>query len=104
ACSLFFFSSRRRHTRWPRDWSSDVCSSDLILSAEADSRCTAADARALGGHETGSGRAFFADRPARARGARLGVAAGGGGRRGAQIGRASWRGGVEGSGGLGTRE
>src|SRR5690625_4949271 len=28
--SLFFFSSRRRHTRWPRDWSSDVCSSDLI--------------------------------------------------------------------------
>src|SRR5207253_7254700 len=22
-------SSRRRHTRWPRDWSSDVCSSDL---------------------------------------------------------------------------
>src|SRR6266702_4157233 len=26
---LFFFSRRRRHTRWPRDWSSDVCSSDL---------------------------------------------------------------------------
>src|SRR5690625_4247924 len=26
----FFSSSRRRHTRWPRDWSSDVCSSDLI--------------------------------------------------------------------------
>src|SRR6266508_2590120 len=25
----FFFSRRRRHTRWPRDWSSDVCSSDL---------------------------------------------------------------------------
>src|SRR5207253_7754113 len=23
-------SGRRRHTRWPRDWSSDVCSSDLI--------------------------------------------------------------------------
>src|SRR5690625_6529421 len=23
-------ASRRRHTRWPRDWSSDVCSSDLI--------------------------------------------------------------------------
>src|SRR5690625_7776285 len=22
---VFFFSSRRRHTRWPRDWSSDVC-------------------------------------------------------------------------------
>src|SRR5215510_7135731 len=30
--SDFFFSSRRRHTRWPRDWSSDVCSSDLMLS------------------------------------------------------------------------
>src|SRR5690625_6609397 len=25
------FSSRRRHTRWPRDWSSDVCSSDLEM-------------------------------------------------------------------------
>src|SRR5437660_3199617 len=24
-CFFFFFSSRRRHTRWPRDWSSDVC-------------------------------------------------------------------------------
>src|SRR5690625_7494873 len=28
---MLFFSSRRRHKRWPRDWSSDVCSSDLIL-------------------------------------------------------------------------
>src|SRR5690625_6692899 len=28
---VFFFSSRRRHTRWPRDWSSDVCSSDHEL-------------------------------------------------------------------------
>src|SRR2546429_8360523 len=27
----FFFSSRRRHTRCSRDWSSDVCSSDLLL-------------------------------------------------------------------------
>src|SRR5437870_8609082 len=32
---MFFFSSRRRHTRWPRDWSSDVCSSDLIRTARA---------------------------------------------------------------------
>src|SRR5439155_8883477 len=31
ADDFFFFSSRRRHTRWPRDWSSDVCSSDLFL-------------------------------------------------------------------------
>src|SRR4051794_8400063 len=30
ALVLFFFSSRRRHTRWTGDWSSDVCSSDLI--------------------------------------------------------------------------
>src|SRR6266508_5419513 len=29
----FFCSSRRRHTRWPRDWSSDVCSSDLLEAA-----------------------------------------------------------------------
>src|SRR6266496_593234 len=29
---FFFFSSRRRHTRSLRDWSSDVCSSDLALS------------------------------------------------------------------------
>src|SRR3712207_8999652 len=28
--SVFFFSSRRRHTRYWRDWSSDVCSSDLV--------------------------------------------------------------------------
>src|SRR5438105_5860832 len=28
-CLRFFFSSRRRHTRSTRDWSSDVCSSDL---------------------------------------------------------------------------
>src|SRR5438874_7304632 len=30
-CVCFFFSSRRRHTRSLRDWSSDVCSSDLLL-------------------------------------------------------------------------
>src|SRR5699024_6926332 len=30
-CFFFFFSSRRRHTRSKRDWSSDVCSSDLRL-------------------------------------------------------------------------
>src|SRR6266511_5165439 len=28
---FFFFSSRRRHTRFSRDWSSDVCSSDLPI-------------------------------------------------------------------------
>src|SRR5256885_7057849 len=29
-CFFFFFSSRRRHTRLQGDWSSDVCSSDLV--------------------------------------------------------------------------
>src|SRR5437868_15416417 len=32
---VFFFSSRRRHTRSKRDWSSDVCSSDLFLDFSA---------------------------------------------------------------------
>src|SRR5262249_58804875 len=31
-CLFFFFSSRRRHTSLVSDWSSDVCSSDLIFS------------------------------------------------------------------------
>src|SRR3712207_5541342 len=31
---VFFFSSRRRHTRYWRDWSSDVCSSDLLITAD----------------------------------------------------------------------
>src|SRR5579863_10217344 len=34
-CRLcFFFSSRSRHTRWTGDWSSDVCSSDLVIRGE----------------------------------------------------------------------
>src|SRR5438876_3800314 len=32
---MFFFSSRRRHTRWTGDWSSDVCSSDLPCTSTA---------------------------------------------------------------------
>src|SRR5690606_40210334 len=35
---LFFFSSRRRHTRFSRDWSSDVCSSDLFLTLACSCR------------------------------------------------------------------
>src|SRR5438309_8115031 len=31
---FFFFSSRRRHTRWNCDWSSDVCSSDLVVAGD----------------------------------------------------------------------
>src|SRR5690554_3190540 len=41
---LFFFSSRRRHTRCGRDWSSDVCSSDLIA-PESTTLFPYADAR-----------------------------------------------------------
>src|SRR5690606_7313869 len=33
----FFFSRRRRHTRFSRDWSSDVCSSDLVRETHDDS-------------------------------------------------------------------
>src|SRR5882762_11486183 len=32
---FFFFSSRRRHTRFKCDWSSDVCSSDLLVTRSA---------------------------------------------------------------------
>ena len=39
---MFFFSSRRRHTRLRRDWSSDVCSSDLLWQA-IENPDTAAD-------------------------------------------------------------
>src|SRR3989442_14214184 len=37
---FFFFSSRRRHTRCGRDWSSDVCSSDLGSETTESSRAT----------------------------------------------------------------
>src|SRR6266568_5335082 len=42
---FFFFSSRRRHTRWNCDWSSDVCSSDLTLIRGAVHRRIARAAR-----------------------------------------------------------
>src|SRR5437868_3282297 len=38
ASASFFFSSRRRHTRSKRDWSSDVCSSDLEVHARMTAR------------------------------------------------------------------
>src|SRR4051794_41745649 len=44
---FFFFSSRRRHTRWTGDWSSDVCSSDLLTRARR--RCTRASRSAREG-------------------------------------------------------
>src|SRR2546429_5646145 len=40
--ALFFVSSRRRHTRCRRDWSSDVCSSDLSASLYDEARATVA--------------------------------------------------------------
>src|SRR6267154_2843177 len=43
---VFFFSSRRRHTRWTGDWSSDVCSSDLRAGCQrGHRRAWARDAR-----------------------------------------------------------
>src|SRR2546426_7216861 len=48
ALLLFFFSSRRRHTRLQGDWSSDVCSSDLlVLNADEEGEQVAA----LRGHD-----------------------------------------------------
>src|SRR5690349_23429250 len=41
---FFFFSSRRRHTRSLRDWSSDVCSSDLTFTATVEASAQAVDA------------------------------------------------------------
>src|ERR1035437_4821573 len=50
--SQFFFSSRRRHTRYWRDWSSDVCSSDL-------SGCSRVDGKADRGGRRGSSRSLL---------------------------------------------
>src|SRR6266436_7201413 len=57
---FFFFSSRRRHTRCSRDWSSDVCSSDLGPDRLLDRRCAgdgAVHAVGLPGGPGGIGRA-----------------------------------------------
>src|SRR2546422_5111999 len=44
---FFFFSSRRRHTRCSRDWSSDVCSSDLTARGHYRPRVTPRGVRCL---------------------------------------------------------
>src|SRR4051794_41829738 len=44
---IFFFSSRRRHTIWTGDWSSDVCSSDLSSAILACIAGDGADVRAI---------------------------------------------------------
>src|SRR3712207_8199063 len=49
---FFFFSSRRRHTRYWRDWSSDVCSSDLHSGAERE-QCSHGRTRPVGGVNIG---------------------------------------------------
>src|SRR2546429_2379911 len=59
---FFFFSSRRRHTRCSRDWSSDVCSSDLSFAEDAFEKLGAtldlrhADELLAAAHDSPSGR------------------------------------------------
>src|SRR5579859_2119958 len=50
---FFFFSSRRRHTRFDCDWSSDVCSSDLVVPVD-----DAGAQRAVGLVQRDDGRAL----------------------------------------------
>src|SRR5437870_12812140 len=76
---LFFFSSRRRHTRWPRDWSSDVCSSDL------------ANAPPFAGGQAPQGTTSGGRPRARGPWRAVGAATPSPSRWGLQIGRASWR-------------
>src|SRR3989442_15538495 len=93
---MFFFSSRRRHTRCGRDWSSDVCSSDLAAAystqavvdarneyaaAQAGDRDKTADTvkKAAGGAVVGAaGGAAGGAHAARGEGAGEGGAVGGG--------------------------
>src|SRR5439155_22247090 len=51
-----FFSSRRRHTRWPRDWSSDVCSSDLEIIVQVVKEPLGTKGARLTSHVTMPGR------------------------------------------------
>ena len=51
----FFFSSRRRHTRYWRDWSSDVCSSDLTFDSSASTFSFEGNGDSLSGAGTSEG-------------------------------------------------
>src|SRR5687768_18487276 len=51
---FFFFSSRRRHTRCSRDWSSDVCSSDLGTQATVSAGGRGGGVQAFAGKAAGS--------------------------------------------------
>src|SRR3712207_8870377 len=62
---FFFFSSRRRHTRYWRDWSSDVCSSDLLRDPHGVARPGLLD-RLVGLFEQGDDRLLVRDRDAEA--------------------------------------
>src|SRR5258707_7199189 len=61
--SCFFFSSRRRHTRYWRDWSSDVCSSDL-LGRRRGKPLAIVPRRNLQGTQEGEAHLLFATEPA----------------------------------------
>src|SRR5690606_20890901 len=64
---VFFFSSRRRHTRFSRDWSSDVCSSDLIAASGMADYVSPDRATAFTGHlETATGAESVRDQTAAA--------------------------------------
>src|SRR5690625_5621489 len=90
-----FCSSRRRHTSWPRDWSSDVCSSDLVVALMV----------AIAGHDDGDvvGGGGVSEDLHDACSAR-GVAGEEAVAIGLEIGRASGRGGVGGRGERGASE
>src|SRR5207245_5659146 len=90
---FFFFSSRRRHTRCYRDWSSDVCSSDLLSAPDLRAALSARRSGAERVLESTPRRARRRERDAR------GVVWTGEECR--EIGRASCRGGGEVGGGAG---
>src|SRR5256885_8460311 len=62
---LFFFSSRRRHTRLQGDWSSDVCSSDLVAPSIEAARATQLRAALAGIATAAASPAFDANAPTR---------------------------------------
>src|SRR2546428_2094349 len=81
---FFFFSSRRRHTRSDRDWSSDVCSSDLgprPVGARRGAVCPSGEGVALGGHDGAGGAAARGEGRRRSEERRVGKSVDLGGRR-----------------------
>src|SRR3712207_9140598 len=62
SCTLSFFSSRRRHTRYWRDWSSDVCSSDLRDDLGHLKRVATEVEEVIGGADAAANKHFLPDR------------------------------------------